>query len=246
MMVSRLIPSLLLVDELIRLPFYFQIWILAPITVLSWIVLFPLYAAQSGGGQTGLNRLSSGNIGETKQQQLRHIGTLLIQWIATSWILYNIRTRMTKFITLRQDFLISSKHSNTSQAKTVLITGIPNELLSNEKLKRLYSKVDEGAKDVWINRDLGDLPDLVDERAKWTNKLESAEAKVIKIAYKKSKKNQKKGKGAETFEMESEGEATSLDLVSKFLDRKERPTHKLGLLGCFGEKVSNLGYGPTS
>lgn len=48
---------------------------------------------------------------------------------------------MTKFIKLRQDFLISEKHSETSQAKTILVTGIPNDYLSDKKLRLLYDKM---------------------------------------------------------------------------------------------------------
>lgn len=99
-----------------------------------------------------------------------------------------------------------------------------------------------GVKEIWLNRDLGELPDLVEERFKLCNKLEGAEAKMIKNAYKKYRKSEKKNKGnGQSMEMINERDQErdlSSAAVSSFVDAKDRPTHKLGFLGLLGEKVS--------
>jgi len=206
---------------------------MVPIFVLSWIVLLPLYSAKSGGNADGFNMFTYGNLGKTHSQQLRAIGTLLVQWIATFWIMWNIRSRTAKFVKLRQEFLISKKHSSTAQAKTVLLTGVPNNLLSERKLTSMYSQMPGGVAKVWINRNLGDLPDMVDERNKWLNKLEGAEASIVKLAYKKVKKGKVQESGSQ------EDPEMNVDVAERYVEKKERPTHKLGAMGCYGEKVSS-------
>lgn len=192
----------------------------------------PLYAAKSGGTNEGFNMFTYGNLGLARSQQLRSIGVLLVQWICTFWIMYNIRKRTAEFVRLRQEFLVSKKHSQTAQAKTVLLTGVPNNLLSEKKLTSMYSQMPGGVAKVWINRDLKELPDMVDERDKWLNKLEGAEAKVIKLAYKKVKKGKVSESGS------GEDPEMGVDVAEKYIEKKERPTHKLGAMGCYGEKVS--------
>ena len=146
-----------------------MLWVFVPMFVLSWIVLMPTYGAKTTGEGTGFNRFVSSKIGNTPQQQKRYVAPLLLQWIFTLWLLYNIRTRMQKFIKLRQEFLVSPEHANSAQAKTVLITGIPNELLSEKKLRAIYSQLPGGVAKIWLNRNLKELPDLFDERDQWCN-----------------------------------------------------------------------------
>ncbi|KAN0063415.1 phosphate metabolism protein 7 [Thecaphora frezii] len=213
-----------------------MLWIFVPTWFLSWAVLMPTYAAGTSGGQTGFNRFTYANVGLNSQESKRLAAPLLLQYFVTFWILYNVHTRMRRFIKLRQEFLISPSHANTAQAKTVLLTGVPNELLSEKKLTDMYSQMPGGVARVWINRDLKELPDLFDERQKWLNKLEAAETKVIKLAYKRVKK----GKVQESGTTPDDSEALDLDIAERYIEKKQRPTHKLGTLGCFGEKVDTL------
>lgn len=210
-----------------------MLWVFVPTFLLSWIVLMPVYGAGTSGEGSGFNRFILSRVGKTAQEQKRLAAPLLIQWIFTFWLLYNIQTRMSKFIKLRQQFLISPEHAASVQARTVLITGIPNELLSEKKLRAVYSQLPGGVAKVWLNRNLQQLPDLFDQRQKWCNKLESAETGLIKAAYKAVKK----GKVQDAPNADTE---ISADLADKYVEKKKRPTHKLGKIPCMGEKVDTI------
>lgn len=66
--------------------------------------------------------------------------------------MYNIWVEMKHWLQVRQDYLISSKHSRLAQASTVLVTGIPPHLMDEEKLEQLYSYLPGGVKRIWLNR----------------------------------------------------------------------------------------------
>ncbi|KAK0563049.1 phosphate metabolism protein 7 [Tilletia horrida] len=204
-----------------------------PIWLLSWVVLMPVYGANSGGTNTGFNKFTMSNIGKTAQQQKRLAAPFLIQVFATAWILYCIRKTNKEFITLRQRFLTSPKVQQSQQARTILVTGIPNELLSERKLTELYSHLPGGVTKVWLNRNVKDLPDLVDERTKACLKLEGAETSVIKTASKKVRKNKVPEGGNPDVE-------ASQDPIDKYLVHKERPSHKLGKIPFMGKKVDTI------
>ncbi|KAJ9479268.1 hypothetical protein PHBOTO_002754 [Pseudozyma hubeiensis] len=214
-----------------------MLWVFVPIWLLSWIVLMPVYGAGTTGVGDGFNRFILSKVGTSAQQQKRYVAPLLIQWIFTFWLLWNIRTRMSKFIKLRQDFLVSPQHASSVQARTVLITGIPNELLSEKKLRGIYSQLPGGVAKVWLNRNLKELPDLYDEREKWCNKLESAETSLIKTAYKLVKKG--KAQDASGSLPQSDLEINA-EVADQYVPQKKRPTHKLGKIPCMGEKVDTI------
>ncbi|KAL4400225.1 phosphate metabolism protein 7 [Malassezia pachydermatis] len=212
-----------------------MIRIFVPIWIISWIVLMPLYAANVPNHGTGFFLFTFSNVINTsKQQQKRSAGVLILHYIMIAWILYNIHVMMRRFIKLRQDFLISPHHRNSNQAKTFLVTGVPNEVLSETKLKQIYGQVPGGVKKVWINRNLKGLPKMVEERDKLVIKLEKAVAKLIK----KAAKNVKKGK-AEAVDA-PEGHSLSLDVAERYVPAKQRPTHRLGKIPCIGQKVDTI------
>ncbi|PWN30272.1 DUF221-domain-containing protein [Jaminaea rosea] len=201
-----------------------MIWILGPIFIFTWILLLPVYAASTSGDKTGFQLLTFGQVGNGPTEQKRYVAPLLAQWVITFWICWIVRKYVLNFIKLRQDFIVSPRHASTAQARTLLITGIPNDFLGEQKLKELYSHMPGGVERVWLNRDLKELPDIFDERTKALNKLEATESKIIKTAYKKVKKNKV-----------AEGGMEADDAVDRYLTKKERPTMKVGAkLGCLG------------
>lgn len=214
-----------------------MLWVFVPIFLLSWVVLLPTYGAGTTGGGTGFDRFVSSNIGVSPQQQKRLAAPLLIQYVFTFWLLWNIRSRMSKFIKLRQQFLVSPQHAASAQARTVLITGIPNEMLSEKKLRAMYSQLPGGVAKIWLNRNLKDLPDLYDQREKWCNKLESAETSLIKTAYKLVKKGKAEDASGSLPDADVEINA---DVADQYVPKKKRPTHKLGKIPCMGEKVDTI------
>ncbi|PWZ02299.1 DUF221-domain-containing protein [Testicularia cyperi] len=214
-----------------------MLWIFGPIFILSWIVLMPTYGASTTGEGSGFNRFILSKVGKTDQEQKRLAAPLLVQYIFTFWFLYNVRSRMSKFVKLRQQFLVSPQHAAGAQARTVLITGIPNELLSEKKLRAIYSQLPGGVAKIWLNRNLQDLPDLYDEREKWCNKLEGAETSLIKAAYKAVKKGKAQDGSASVPETDAE---MSAELADQYVPKKKRPTHRLGKVPCMGEKVDTI------
>lgn len=214
-----------------------MLWVFVPIWILSWIVLMPVYGAATNGTGDGFNRFILSRVGKSPQQQKRYAAPLLIQWVFTLWLLWNIRSRMSKFIQLRQQFLVSPQHAQSAQAKTVLISGIPNELLSEKKLRAIYSQLPGGVAKIWLNRNLKELPDLYDERDKWCNKLESAETSLIKTAYKLVKKGKAQDASASLPHAHVEINA---EVADQYVPKNKRPTHKLGKIPCMGEKVDTI------
>ena len=130
---------------------------------------------------------------------------------------------MSYFVTTRQLFLVSPEYASTAQANTILVTGVPRRLLSERSLAKLFSYLPGGVKQVWLNRDLKELPDLYDRRMKACNKLESAETALLKAATKayakQVKADAKSGKGND----KEHGPPTLDSLVPE----KDRPSHKL-------------------
>lgn len=211
-----------------------MIWFFAPTFVFTWILLLPIYGAKPNNAQSGFNQFVFGNVGTGRNEQLRLIAPLFANWIVVLWWLYVMRRFLSAFVTHRQEFLTSPKYANSAQAKTILITGIPNDYLSEKKLTAMYAHLPGGVAKVWLNRDLKDMPQLFDDRLAACNKLEAAQSKLQKIAYKKIKK------GKVESSLHDKDAELSLDVADKYVTKKERPTHKLGALGCFGEKVDTI------
>lgn len=148
----------------------------------------PIYGAKPNLAQTGFNQFVFGNVGQANTQQLRYIAPLFANWLIIIWFIYVMRRFMSAFIKHRQEFLTDPRHAASAQARTILITGIPNDYLSEKKLTAMYSHMPGGVAKVWLNRDLKDMPQLFDDRTKACNKLEGAQSKLQKIAFKKIKK----------------------------------------------------------
>lgn len=215
-----------------------MIRIFVPIWVFTWIVLLPLYSARLPGHESGFLLFTFSNVIKTpsKSEQNRSAGVLIVHYIITAWILFNIHVAMKEFIKLRQEFMVSPDHRLSNQARTFLVTGVPREILSETRIRQIYSSVPGGIKKVWINRNLKELPDLVKERDKLAMKLEGAVTKLIAKAGKNVKKNK-----AEAVTI-PEGQEPPLDVAERYVPTKQRPTHRLGKIPCIGEKVDTISY----
>ena len=117
-------------------------------------------------------------------------------------------------------------------ARTVLITCIPPEYMSESALRRVFDNV----KRIWINADTDKLEELVQERDEVAMKLEAAEVNLIKLADAARRKMGDTGSTAD----EAGDEETSGSVAAKWLDRSQRPTHRLKFL--VGEKVDTIDW----
>lgn len=142
-----------------------------PIWVISWAVLLPINAVGTNmPGRSGLDRFSFGNIQSDKVD--RYAAHLILNWLFTGgspsiftfhigsdranpesgWILYNINLEMNYFITTRQKYLIEPSHAKSTQANTILVTGVPTRFLNQESLHHLFKDLPGGVRKIWINR----------------------------------------------------------------------------------------------
>lgn len=122
-----------------------------PIWLVSWVVLLPVDSVGSHiPGREGLDRFTFGNV--APQLQERYWAHLIMAWVFNAWIVYLVWGEMRVWLTIRQKYLTSPRHSQTPQARTLLVTGIPFEYMDEHKLKELYSVLPGGVKTVWLNR----------------------------------------------------------------------------------------------
>ncbi|KAK9704087.1 phosphate metabolism protein 7 [Basidiobolus ranarum] len=139
-------------------------------------------------------------------------GHVVLNYLFTGLTLYMIYRDSQEYIHLRQRHLMSTEHQNNPMSSTILITGVPSESNNEMALKEMFSVFPNGVKYVCINRNVKNFGKEINKRSKILGKLESAETKFIKAGFKDSNKPPK------------------------------RPTHRNGMLPCFGEKVDSIDH----
>lgn len=174
-------------------------------------ILFPINIT-GGGGQQGLDILSFANCAKEE----RYYAHALVAWVFVLFVLYTIYRELIFYINLRQAYMFSPLYGPRISARTVLITCVPPEYMSETALRRVFDNV----KRIWINGDTDELEELVKERDEVAMKLEAAEVKLIKAA---DQARRKKGGAATSHEAGDDGESGSV--AARWLDRSERPTH---------------------
>ncbi|KAA1472080.1 DUF221-domain-containing protein [Dentipellis sp. KUC8613] len=233
-----------------------------PMWLLSWAILMPTYSVKtSTANHQGLDKFTFGNV--ANNQLKRFAALIIVTYIFTFWIWWNIKHEMRHFVSVRQQYLASPEHSSTAQANTILITGIPTELLSESALARLFSHLPGGVRKVWLNRDLKDMPELHDRRLSAAKTLESAETSLMNTATKRHNKQLKKAAKAEkeangttssTADLTRRPDAdndpeSARSLAETLVPQKKRPTHRLPLfswmpfsLPLVGKKVDSIDW----
>ncbi|MBW0463935.1 hypothetical protein O181_003650 [Austropuccinia psidii MF-1] len=228
-----------------------MIFIFAPASCLVSPILLPLDSVGTKISSAGLSSFAFGNI--TSDQQIRYVGHLICAYVLTIWAVFLIQREMSNYIRLRQEYLISQRYLELPQSRTVLVTGVPKKYLSIKALRQLTAHLPGGIKQVWLSRELKNLPDLYNQRLKCTLMLESAETKLCKAAVKHNRKPRKL-----VFPTHQAGQVTPSqhlsqpsikdkcqahqELVDELVLRKYRPTHRLGFLGLMGKKVDTIDW----
>ncbi|KZV65766.1 DUF221-domain-containing protein [Peniophora sp. CONT] len=214
-----------------------MIRILIVIWPLSWAILLPITSVGTSVSTDGLTKFTFGNI--APQVQSRYWAHLVCAWVFNGWICWNLKHEYAHFISVRQHFLVSPAHSSTAQARTVLVTGIPPKYLSESALSKLFAHLPGGVERVWLNRDLGDMPDIYKRNVAACKKLESAHTSIFNTATKNyNKRNKKAAKASKKSKVENESttgltKPTSSDpealraLVDELVPAKKRPSHRL-------------------
>lgn len=97
----------------------------------------------------------------------------------TGFVLYMVARESVYFINLRQAYMLSPYYANQVSSRTVLFTCVPQQVLDERKLRRVFG---DAVKNVWIPRETEDLDKLVDEREQTAARLEKAEILLVKKA----------------------------------------------------------------
>ncbi|KAG0704929.1 hypothetical protein DFH29DRAFT_988817 [Suillus ampliporus] len=223
-----------------------MIRVLLPIWFISWIVLMPVTSVNNSiPNKTGLDRFIFGNV--STDHQTRYAAHIILAYLFTFWIYWNIRRELRHFVTVRQMHLINPAHSSSVQANTILVTGIPARYLSEPALLQLYSHLPGGVKKVWLNRDLKELPSVYDRRLAACGKLESAETSLLSTASKLRRKALKKANGAGDPSPADDPER-NVALAERLVPQDQRPSHRLPAgfmpfsLPFIGEKVDTIDW----
>jgi len=205
--------------------------------LITWPVLFPVNAT-GGGGQSQLDILSFSNVANKN----RYYAHVFIAWIYLSFVMYMITRETIFFINLRHAYLLAPFNAAKISSRTVLFTFVPDDCLHIEKLTEIFGASMSRA---WIATDCKDLGEKVEERDKDAMKLENAELKLIKTANdrrlkweKKCAKADKKGKQRPKRKNVDEEAA----MISEWMKKKDRPTHRLGKIPLIGKKVDTIDW----
>lgn len=232
-------------------------------TIISWPILITVNTVgiPDNAGRDGLSRLSWGNI--PTDMQIRYVAHIIIAYILTFFVIWVIRRELATFVKLRHQFLISRSHSKLAQAKTVLITNLPDSVQTEQDLLKMLTFVPGGINRVWIYRQTGELPDLFDERNKICKKLEKAECQLLRDALKAKREEDQARRDAErqakklaakaaeerkgSEETAAEAEQIQIDVeknernrVSLAFGKVVRPTHRLGRIPFHGQRVDTI------
>ena len=210
--------------------------------VLLAIILFPVYTIDGKGesyGKRGLDILTFGNI--SLRHWTRYAAPLVLAYVFVGGFLYILYIEMKDFVKKRQALLRSPAYQCRASATTVLLTSVPKAYMSEDILMRIFNELPGGVKHIWLNRNLRDLPDKAEKRAKLVEKLETVECTLIKNALKKEAKRQKKMIQRENPVAIEEG------AFDKYIPREERPKMRIGpvpLLSsfCLGKQVDAIDY----
>ncbi|KIW01863.1 uncharacterized protein PV09_06712 [Verruconis gallopava] len=207
--------------------------------LITMPVLFPVNAT-GGAGQHQLDILSMSNV-ENSWRFFAHAGCA---WIFFGFVMFMIARESIFYINLRQAYLLSPLYSRKLSSRTVLFTSVPDDYLDE---KRLRDMLGGAVRHIWFPTDTKELDDLVGERDKVAFKLEGAETKLIKTAWKnKSKLDKaaaKKGEAAPASAVAESGDAeatTTGSIAARWVSPKDRPTHRLKFL--IGKKVDTISW----
>ncbi|KAJ7497585.1 DUF221 family protein [Mycena latifolia] len=218
-------------------------------TVSTFLVIVPVdIVGLEGLSGDGIERLTWSNIPSSEKDQKRLSAHLIMVYLLTFFVIFMIRRELLHFLDMRHRFLISKSHSRLAQARTVLITSVPDELANEHDLRLFASFVPGGIDRVWIYRDTKNLNKLFNERQSACAKLEAAEASVLKhatdawrikeLAHRKMlKKKRDEERGDMGLELPA---VASRELLDELVPLTVRPKHRIGFLGLFGRKVETI------
>ncbi|KAF8917993.1 hypothetical protein CPB85DRAFT_1284409 [Mucidula mucida] len=228
------------------------IWIFLVFTITTFAIIAPADVAGVKSTNEGLDRLSWTNVVELGDQK-RFAAHIVVVYLLTFFVFWIIRREMLHFVHMRHQFLIGKDHARLAQARTVLITSVPDELANEHDLRQFASFIPGGVDKVWFYRDTKALNELFEERVQTCAKLEAAEATILRDAtkawrakvkaHKKATKKQKNKDVEKSEDSKLIASPIARDLLEELVPRKKRPSHRTGFWGLWGPKVDTIEWG---
>lgn len=200
---------------------------------VTWLILIPVNAT-GGNGKSQLEMISYSNI-DIEKNGSRLYAHAVVAWIVYGFIMYMITREYIFYINLRQAFLLTPQSSKRISSRTVLFTCVPEDYLDEAAIRKIFG---DAVKKVWIGGVADRVQNIVKKRDETALKLELAEIKLIRRVNKKRIMAIKRS-GEDTNPPVSR-DPESADVAARWLTDAERPTHRLGFLGLFGEKVDTI------
>lgn len=193
------------------------------------------------------------------------IAYLVFVYFITFVTFYFLKGAYNNYVYLRAKFLLNSSHNMSS--KSVIVTGIPNDLATDEALSDYYENLGIGpVRSCYVVRTVHRLNKMIQMRAKALLNLEKAYAKYWENPcpipgydpdrilddvnlYKRILQLADVNQSDETVSdeepkmmTEKSGETFFKDLTESRKKKSNRPTIRTGLWGMFGKKVDAIEY----
>ncbi|KAF9572554.1 hypothetical protein EC968_009697 [Mortierella alpina] len=156
-------------------------------TFLAIPILVPLNSINQLS-LVGLNQFTIANIADQKRLWAHLILTVLFCGATVVLAILSVR----RYITRRQRYLMSEHHSQSLQATTILVCGIPKGEDNLQTLQSIFSAFPGGIRRIWLAYSADALLKDVSKRIALTNKLETAECALIRAKLKHQLKNSRR------------------------------------------------------
>ncbi|RUS15238.1 hypothetical protein BC937DRAFT_92716 [Endogone sp. FLAS-F59071] len=141
--------------------------------VVALLLLVPLNAVAEDNSP-GLKLITFGNVLDTNRLWAHSLLTIIF----SVTVLYALRREFIVFIRLRQDY--QQHHATAPHSRIVLVRDVPPHLNNPRLLRKLFSIFPGGVERVYVSRDPGDLPRLVNLRNRTLQRLETVEAQYVR------------------------------------------------------------------
>lgn len=191
--------------------------------LITWPVLFPVNAT-GGAGNKQLDLLSMSNVAQDRPN--RYYAHALMSVVFLGFVMIILARESFYTINIRQAYRRSPWGASRLSSKTILFTNVPKNL-SETALFEMFP----GVKHAWVASNCKELTELVEDRDKTALKLEEGEIQLSRDA---NNNRIQAEKGKKKAFQSGEG-------VDKYVNPKDRPTHRLKFL--IGKKVDTITYG---
>ncbi|EKG11957.1 protein of unknown function DUF221 [Macrophomina phaseolina MS6] len=164
---------------------FMELKLFLPLMIVVLPIILPLNTAGiDNPSNNGLDEYGWGNIGNTHTN--RYTGHLVVAIVVIIWACYVFYDELLNYIQERQRWMTSPSHRIRASATTVLVSNIPDKWCNVDALDALFDAFPGGIRNIWINRDYGDLLDKKNKQLEIARRLEAAETSLIRACKRKA------------------------------------------------------------